>query len=331
MTAPAVPRTLAVVAGVLMDADQRVLLAQRSAGGDAAGLWEFAGGKIHPGEAASAALRRELDEELGIAVSAAQLLTVVRWRGAPRPLNLHSFRIDAWAGTPEAREHQQIRWVALNELIHYPMPAPDLPIRARLVLPSQYLITPEPGAIAPFLESLARALDQPSLGMISVRARSLAASALARVAEPALALIRRRRPDLLALIHASAEQATALGFDGAHLSSRELMAADTRPAVGGQWLLASCHDAAQVAQAQRLQVDAVVVGPVQPSLSHPNATALGWRRLRTLTRASWLPMYALGGVSAAELPQAQAAGAIGVAGIRAWWPDAVSAGPAQPA
>lgn len=319
MDSPDSQRALAVVAGVLVDATGRVLIAQRASGSEA-GKWEFAGGKIRPGEAASAALRRELGEELGVTVTASEPLAVVRWRGPPRALNLHAFTVRSWHGLPHAHEHQALRWVAPAELIRYPMPAPDRPIRARLALPRQYLITPEPdGDGNAFVEHFARAIDSPDVGMVSLRAKRLDDAALARLAERVLARARQQRPELLVLIHGAVAIAIDLGFDGVHLSARQLVDLRQRPMAESAWVLASCHSAVELAAAQALGVDAATISPIRATSTHPQAKPIGWRRLASCCRRTWLPLYALGGVGPRDLPEALSAAAHGVAGIRALW------------
>lgn len=314
------PRSLAVVAGVLRDAAGRVLLAQRPAAGSEAGKWEFAGGKIRVGERAEAALARELREELGIAIDTPEPLTVVRWRGAPRPLNLHSYTIDRWQGEPIAHEHQALRWALPGELKHFAMPAPDGPIRARLALPRQYLITPEP--VVPgddFVERFARAIDHPAIGIVSVRAKSLVGDSLADLAERCLTRARAQRPELIVLIHAEIGLATTLGFDGVHLSSRQLLGLRERPLPESAWVFASCHSAPELVQAEGLGADAATLSPIRATPSHPLSPALGWRRLRALAARTWLPTYALGGVGADDLAASCDAGAHGIAAIRSLW------------
>ncbi len=313
-------RALAVVAGVLTDARGRVLIAQRAASANEAGKWEFAGGKIRPGETALAALRRELREELGIGVDAANELALVRWRGPPRAINLHVFSVGAWRGDPRAHEHQALRWVEPSALIRYPMPAPDRPIRARLTLPQQYLITPEPGNDAEgFIERFARAIDDPAIGVVSLRAKLLAATTRAVLAERCLATARALRPELIVLIHAEVALAQALGFDGVHLSASQLFSAAERPLPESAWVFASCHDALELRTAEAIGVDAVTLSPVRATASHPQSRPIGWRRLGALTRSSHNPVYALGGTAPRDLATARASGAHGIAAIRSLW------------
>lgn len=123
-------KTVLVSAVALIDRDGRVLLAQRPAGKAMAGLWEFPGGKVEPGETPEAALIRELAEELGIDT----------WQSCLAPLTFASHSYDdfhllmplfacrKWEGTPTARENQVLKWVRPKDMRDYPMPAADKPL-----------------------------------------------------------------------------------------------------------------------------------------------------------------------------------------------------------
>jgi 8-oxo-dGTP diphosphatase len=314
------PRALAVVAGVLVDDAGQVLIAQRAAQANDGGLWEFPGGKIAVGERATDALIRELMEEIGVVIDAPELLAVVRWRSPPRKLNLHTFICRRWSGDLVAHEHQALRWLSPTDLRHFPMPAPDRPIRARLALPRTYLITPEPeGNHDDFLARLARALENPDIGIVSLRAKSREPAQLASLAEAMLRQVRSRRPDLVVLIHGEPGLARQLGFDGVHLSSRQVQELDRRPLPESFWLFASGHNRAELKAAEQLGADAVSLSPVRDTASHPLASVLGWAAFSTAARSTCLPCFALGGVGPADLDAAIASGAHGVAGIRAYW------------
>ena len=119
-----------VAAAALVDPDGRVLLAQRPEGKSMAGLWEFPGGKVEPGETPEAALIRELDEELGLKT----------WQSCLAPLTFASHAYDdfhllmplfacrKWEGIPSSREGQRLTWVRAAALRDYPMPPADIPL-----------------------------------------------------------------------------------------------------------------------------------------------------------------------------------------------------------
>lgn len=128
--APSSGRVILVSAVALIDVDGRVLLAQRPEGKSLAGLWEFPGGKVEPGESPETALIRELHEELGIDT----------WHSCLAPLTFASHSYDdfhllmplfacrRWQGTPQPREGQTLAWVRPDKLTDYPMPPADLPL-----------------------------------------------------------------------------------------------------------------------------------------------------------------------------------------------------------
>ncbi len=119
---------LLVVAAALIDADGRVLLAERPAGKNMAGLWEFPGGKVHSDETPEAALVRELHEELGIETSAGDFsaLTFASHAYPDFHLLMPVFACHVWSGTPQAKEDQRLVWVTELQMKDYPMPPADV-------------------------------------------------------------------------------------------------------------------------------------------------------------------------------------------------------------
>ena len=127
-------RLVLVSAVALVDADGRVLLAQRPAGKPLAGLWEFPGGKVNPGETPEMALIRELSEELGIDVAASCLapFTFASYTYPDFHLLMPLYICRKWSGIPIAREGQRLAWVRPDRLGDYPMPPADPPLVAML-------------------------------------------------------------------------------------------------------------------------------------------------------------------------------------------------------
>jgi 8-oxo-dGTP diphosphatase len=133
--AAAAPGRVVLVAAVaLVDADGRVLLARRPEGKPLAGLWEFPGGKVDPGETPEAALIRELGEELGIDVAASCLapFTFASHSYLDFHLLMPLYLCRQWQGIPVAREGQRLAWVRPARLNEYPMPPADKPLVAML-------------------------------------------------------------------------------------------------------------------------------------------------------------------------------------------------------
>ena len=125
---------LLVAACALVDADRRVLIAQRPEGKQFAGLWEFPGGKLEAGETPEEALIRELDEELGISTQSACLapLSFVSHRYETFHLLMPLYVCRRWEGIAQAREHSALRWVRPQALRDVPMPPADEPLIAPL-------------------------------------------------------------------------------------------------------------------------------------------------------------------------------------------------------
>jgi 8-oxo-dGTP diphosphatase len=304
------------MAGVLTDARDRVLLARRTEGRDLAGLWEFPGGKVDPGETPLQALARELEEELGVHVQATEPLIRVPQQYRDKRIVLDVHRITRYAGKPRDREQQALAWSPHDKLHTYPMPPADRPVVAALTQPARYLVTPDcTGDVRAFLAGLERALAS-GIRRVQLRVRSLAGREL-----EALGVEARRRCDLAGahlLVNGDASLARSLGC-GLHLPAAQLMAATQRPLREGELVAASCHDAAELAQAQALGCDFAVLGPLARTPSHPGRKPIGWAKFAELREQVSMPVYGLGGLGVPDLAQARAHGAQGIAAIRGLW------------
>ena len=313
---PALP-LIQVACGVLVDDAGAVLMAQRPTGKIAAGYWEFPGGKIEPAEDAEAALRRELREELDVEITAIEPLIDFMHGYRDRRVRLQTFRCRVAAGRPRGREGQTLAWRPVDALLDLQPQLPTVaPILNALRLPVHYAWTP-PLDVPEALVTLPMP-RMPAGGLVRLRQpgwdiRSYAASAPAWVARMQDAGLQPvvDRPEVLPDC-----PGTSL-----HLSARAAEALPDRAAAGGRWLLVSAHNEAELQIAAGLGADAVVIGHVASTPSHPGVAALGWKGFTALARAAGRPAYAIGGLDAErDHAAARLAGAQGIAGIRTYWP-----------
>lgn len=283
-----------------------MLICQRPAHKIYPGEWEFPGGKVEPGEDAAGALRRELQEELGIEVTEARPLIRLRHRYPELAVDLDTWLVTGWRGEPRSNEHPASAWVAPEQLLRWQLLAADAPIVNALRLPSTLVFTPEH-----FDPGLARSRRPDSMLRLRLPAADDAAyrAVAGALADAGERLLLDRDPD-------DVERFAAAGF---HATAARLRLLPTRPVGAGRWFGASCHDAADLARARELGADYAVLGPVRATRTHPGAGTLGWEGFAALATGAGLPVYAIGGVGPGDLAAAWRHGAQGVAGISAFW------------
>jgi 8-oxo-dGTP diphosphatase len=311
-----------VMAGVLRDAQGRVLLAQRPAGKHLAGLWEFPGGKLEPGEPPQQALARELHEELGIHIDPVDGTPLIRvpWRYGERGLLLDAWQFTQWQGTPVSLEGQALQWLSLAEIDPALLAPADRPILQAISLPSIYAITPAdatPDQLEAWYARVSAALAQ--------GARLIQLRFPLWPLEQVRVLAARLQPEALRhgaclLLNEDIDGARELGAGvGVHLKASQLAMLDARPLPWTQLVGSSCHDAVELRQAERISADFATLSPVLPTASHPGMPALGWSAFQLLAEAAALPVYALGGSTPGQAGLARGHAGQGVAGIGAFW------------
>ena len=307
-----------VAAAVIRRADGHILLAKRADQQHQGGLWEFPGGKLEAGESALVALRRELQEELGIAVTAARPLIKVQHDYPDKQVLLDVWEVSGFTGEPHGAEGQPLAWVSPRQLPDYDFPAANQPIVRAARLPAQYLITPAELDGKPLLLGIqaaiaagARLIQLRAPNMYSPEYRDLAVDVVGLCAGKAQLMLK-----------GPLEWLGDFPAAGWHLTAEQLRkyADKGRPFPAQRWLAASCHNAEELALARQMGVDFVTLSPLQPTQSHPEAVPLGWDAAAQLIDGLNLPVYLLGGVGAGDTERAWQLGAQGVAGIRAFWP-----------
>lgn len=308
-------KVVEVAAAVLQRPDGTFLLAQRPADKIWAGYWEFPGGKVEAGETAHDALVRELHEELGI-----EVLTAYPWltRVFTYPhatVRLSFFRVTEWRGELYPHEGQQFSWQQAQDVRVSPVLPANAPILRALELPALYAISnvAELG-VEPFLSRLQVQMDA-GLRLIQLREKNLTPKLLRELAVRTVAMAHAAGAKVL--INGDVALVQEVGADGVHLTSLQLAELTERPSVA--WCAASCHTDEELQRAQRLGCDFAMLSPVLPTQSHPGAAHLGWERFSALAAGSSIPVYALGGLTRADMSTAWQRGAHGIALLRQAW------------
>jgi 8-oxo-dGTP diphosphatase len=304
-----------VAAAVITAPDGSFLLGQRAPGTFYPGYWEFPGGKVEAGETPRQALVRELREELEIEVLEASPWIVREHLYEHAHVRLHFFRVTAWRGEFRDHVHSALAWQQPGATSVAPMLPANAPVLAALALPDFYGVTHahEIGIDAQ-LAALEASLKR-GLRLVQLREGKLPAGQREPFAAAAVALASRHGARVL--VNGDAQLAWAVGADGIHLSSDQLQSLRARPNL--PLVGASCHDAADLRRAGDLGLDFVVLGSVLPTPSHPGGPTLGWPGAAELLQDCHLPVYLIGGLGHGDLPAALAAGAQGIAAIRAAW------------
>jgi len=305
-----------VAAAVILRGDGQVLLAQRPAGKAYAGYWEFPGGKLEVGETPRDALVRELHEELGLDITRAAPWFVQRHDYPHADVELHFFRVFAWSGEPVGHDGQAFTWQAPDAIDVAPLLPANTRVLAALMLPAVYGITSADDLGE--REFLARAENafQRGLRLAVVREKTWPADRLEPFAAAMLTLASAHGATLM--LNGDEDVARRIGFAGVHWTSQRLATATSRPE--GLLAAASCHTRADIAKAGRLGLDFAMLGPVRATPTHPDARPTGFEGFGALAEGAPLPVFALGGLTYADLAMAIDHGAHGVALRRAAWP-----------
>ena len=313
---------LHVAVGVVRNSQGEVLIAKRPDNVHLGGLWEFPGGKLESNENTRQALVRELSEELDIQVIEAQPLIKIQQDYSDRQVLLDVWEVLNFHGEAIGKEGQQVAWVAPERLNDYSFPDANRVIINALKLPPFYPILDVDIHSSEQVHTQFQWLVQQKYSLIQLRAKSLSAQQRWGLTETLCqqSLVQGIR----LMVNDEPEIAAQLGAAGAHLTAARLMALTARP-LGDKFLLsASCHNLVELKQAEFLGLDFVVLSPVLPTQSHPQALPMGWHKFEEMLEKVQLPVYALGGVGRQDLSIAKIRGAQGVSGIRAFLVNAVT-------
>ena len=309
-----------VVAAVIRDdSSNDVLIAKRPDHVHQGGLWEFPGGKKEPGESSRQALHRELAEELGIEPVNYRPVIQIPHRYPDKAVLLDVWQVTSWTGDPHGKEGQTIRWVQPDALDDYEFPGANLGIVKAVKLPALYLITPDiRDSESEFITRL-KGLLQSGIALVQYRQRRLSSSKFEQLAKRVIDACHESGAKVL--LNSTPDLVQRLGADGVQLNAVQLRAIKERPLSESYLVAASCHNEAELALAEELVLDFALLSPVQKTSTHPDAEPLGWEKFARLTRNLSLPVYALGGMSKADVVRAWECGGQGISAISSLWND----------
>ena len=318
---------LHVAVGVIKNNKNQVLLSRRSSNVHQAGLWEFPGGKLKPGETLREALSRELNEELGLTVNSAEPLIKIYHDYEKYSVLLDVWHVDSWEfdlsdhNGQYGKEDQEIEWVNISSLGARGFPAANKPIIKAVQLPDLYLICPEPSEpgvdgqnyMSNFRECI-------SAGVRLLQLRFGERSHYDRHEALTIELLELcRSSHARLLINSLPDHAMKLGFHGVHLNSTRLMQLRERPLDENYLVSASCHNAIELEHACKIDVDFAVLSPVNKTSSHQSTNPLGWDKFRVLVESASVPVYALGGMRANDMNNFRKFGGQGISVLGGVW------------
>jgi len=315
------PDIVHVAVAVIINDSNEVCISLRHQNVHQGGLWEFPGGKVKQGETVEQALTREVNEELGLHIERSRKLITIQHTYPDKKVCLHVNLVRAFHGQAVGLEGQQVKWLPLNQLSTCTFPAANSSIIKALQLPDKYLITGKFSCESEFLQKLEKALNN-GIQLVQLRLKDgeLNSEKIALLIQRATKLCSKVEAKLLLNIpqdYLRAVDLSAVVFDGFHADSKTLKSLSQRPEC--ELFSASCHNKEELLKAIQLKADFVVLSPVQKTASHPDMQAMGWQSFSRLVEICPMPVYALGGVSADDIPQAWLYGAQGVAAISAFW------------
>ena len=307
-----------VAVGVIQNSNGEIFIAKRADDAHQGGLWEFPGGKIESGETTFDALHRELFEELDIQISSARPLILIQHGYSDKSVLLDVWLVKEFSGTPFGKEGQPTQWVPRDKLKDFSFPAANVPILSAIRLPEKLLITPEfeIQQTNAFLEKLRKAVRSYDIQHVIFRAKQLSDEEYVQLV-PQILDITSSNGGKLILNCAESIWRVFSENAGWHLTANRLAALDTLP-ISNQPISASCHSSVELKKAEDLGCEFALLSPVVATNSHPDADSLGWEKFSTLVKLAKLPVYALGGMTLADIEQAHQFGAQGIAAISAF-------------
>lgn len=292
---------LHIAIGILMH-QAKVLVGWREASQHQGNKHEFPGGKAEEGETPVDACRREIYEEVGIGLHDWHAFDFIRHEYEDVIVNLHVFQ----AAVPDEllNEIQQPwAWYSRDQLLDLNFPKANKAMLKRLHWPHQIKIADD-------LSILSELNDQQ---LLYWRVESGQEQVIA-LAHSNINLLDKLIINIELWKQLNSIQQQAVGT--IHLKQAQLMALKKGDLKIGQRYIAACHDLISARHAQAIGCDAILLSPVLPTETHPEAAALGWEQFEHIAQQLDIPVFALGGMRQEDLPDAQHHHAYGIAGMR---------------
>jgi len=305
-----------VAVAIILNQNQEVLISLRAKDSHQGGLWEFPGGKLENNESAYDALKREIFEELGISILKASPFKKIKFDYTDKQVLLDVWIIDSYTGEPRGSEGQQIKWQSIYDLRLKCFPAANRSIINSLQLPEKYMITGSFSDKEDFLLKLEVSLKK-GISLVQLRCKEYSKNEYIKLADKASTLCKSYNAKLL--LNTTEEIFSDLNVDGLHLTSKMLNTIQHRPISDELLLSVSCHTDDEIKKAKQLEADIILLSPVKETMSHPGVQGIGWAQFKNLSESIDAPVYALGGMSTADLIDAKKSGAQGVAAITCFW------------
>ena len=307
-----------VVVGVIINDAGEILLSKRPANTHQGGFWEFPGGKQEAGEDVRHALNRELFEETGLIINKARPFISLFYEYPDKSVVLNVWLIQEWEGLPYGKEGQLIQWCGKDNLHEIELlPANEMIVKA-IQLPELYLISPGPAGenMDTFISGIEECIKA-GAGLLQLRCHEDMYKNHPEVITRVLSICNAYKAKLL--LNSTPATAVSLNAHGVHLNSVRLLQLNQRPLERSYHVSASCHNHNEIAHAERIGVDFVVLSPIEFTASHPEAKPMGWKKFSELAKLANVPVYALGGMLPVHMNKAWNNGAQGIAMLSGVW------------
>ena len=309
--------TIRVAVGVIENDNGEILISKRQPHQHHPGLWEFPGGKIIKGESVETALSREIKEELSLSIQASRPLIQIHHCYEQYSVQLFIRKILQWTGQATGCEGQSIEWIDKKGLSQKSFLEANNNIIKAVQMPEILCITPDPEQMErdQFIETVEEIL-QKGVHWIQFRAKQKNINSYKDLIITVSDLVKQY--DGKIILNTDYGDPMLEFVDGIHLSSDKIRTEKTIP-FQDKLLMVSCHSAEEIENANKINADAIVLGSVSKTQSHPGMEGMGWNVFSKLIKKTNIPVYAVGGMKYSDLHKAWENGAQGVAMISELW------------